>query len=395
MRDFTPFTPDPVQNPSGTLNTYGINPDEQLMVYNDTIYGLRCEFADGTWDVIPAAWNKDFIKSFPMGYVKWSIYNQMSVNPADYPQTEVYGILYEQGEHVPSVNQSMQRAFNITGGKVSTTSTASIDNEGNASGSAFLKSVLSGQTNPSVLFTNDGAGYIAQLIASVLVTVFQISDTDPVVALGAVSHLVEILGTLTSNGLITANAGIDTTTLDATGKVTASGGLGVAGGLTVDTLTSSGLATLNAIADVLVNSGKMGVAASGDTIDASSTTARYDKIRAAGDWYLQIPGGTTRLHVSETLVDTTGVGGLTGNFMFPDGSKFSGMHTWSASSGSTTGVTVSHYCNKAPQDSLAVPNSGASYGSATCGIGNVTSTTLLVTQGASLSGTWGLSITYN
>lgn len=121
---------DPSVATSGTIDTLGVNPNEQLMLYNDSLYGLKLTFADGSIDVIPPSWNKDFIlKTVPMGKVTWETY--VTITATNYPVSLVYGSLYEPDEHVSSVNAGMQRGFTLTGGNVVSGLTSSIVNTGN------------------------------------------------------------------------------------------------------------------------------------------------------------------------------------------------------------------------------------------------------------------------
>src|SRR5712691_3555920 len=112
MRPFTSFIPSN-SNSSGTIDTHGANTNEQLVIYNDSVFGLQLTFPDTSVDILPPGWGKDFIvKSVPMGKVTWTIINQ--VQATNYPLIEVYGTLYEPDEHRPSIDTSMQRGIAVT-----------------------------------------------------------------------------------------------------------------------------------------------------------------------------------------------------------------------------------------------------------------------------------------
>lgn len=158
---------DPSQSLNGgTLDTGGINTNEQLMIYNDSIYALELKFADGSIDVIPALWNKDFIlTSVSMGKVTWTIYNQL--NLPQVPLSQVYGTLYEPEEHVARVNASMQRSVlsTIPGGIVTSTSQY-VKDDSDLTGTTFVESTISGGSTSSVKITVDGETLIKNLIIS-------------------------------------------------------------------------------------------------------------------------------------------------------------------------------------------------------------------------------------
>ncbi len=115
MRPIQSFDPS-VSVPNASIQTNGISKNEQLALFNDSIFTLLLTFQDGSIDILPACWCRDFvIKTMPMGKVAWSILNQL--NPAiNYPISSVYGVLYEPGEHIPGINALMQRGISVTGG---------------------------------------------------------------------------------------------------------------------------------------------------------------------------------------------------------------------------------------------------------------------------------------
>lgn len=158
MKLITQF--DPSTNTSGTIDTKGVNANEQLMLYNDSIFGLQLLFPDGSIDIIPAQWNKDFIiDSVPMDKVTWSIYNQLNLGGTLPPISEVYGTIYEPGEHVARVNASMQR--NVVAGIpqgvniVSGTATA-VQNDGKTVNTQFIESTVAAEGTSAVTVTNNG-----------------------------------------------------------------------------------------------------------------------------------------------------------------------------------------------------------------------------------------------
>lgn len=208
MKLITPFDPS-IPAASGIIDTQGINNNEQLMLYNDSLYGLQLTFPDGSIDVIPPSWNKDFILStVPMTKVKWTVYNQIVAT--GYPMSQVYGTIYEPEEHVASVNAGMQRGFTLTGGGLST---ATIIDDGNAVGHEFLEStVLNAPGSTWSLFNDGNNSFIGVLIANVVHKLIQIANTGNLLKLGDPAQLssVEILAGLLVDGAITVNSPIIT-----------------------------------------------------------------------------------------------------------------------------------------------------------------------------------------
>jgi len=112
MRPFPNFTPSNA-NASGTIDTKGVNKNEQLVIYNDTVFSIKLTFPDTNVDIIPPSWGKDWIlPNQPMGIVKWEVVNQ--IQGTNYPITQVYGTLYEPTEHVARLNTSMSRSPAVT-----------------------------------------------------------------------------------------------------------------------------------------------------------------------------------------------------------------------------------------------------------------------------------------
>lgn len=121
---------DPALNPSGTIITNGINKGEQILLFNSSLSCLQLEFPDKTKDVLPPSWSRDWIKSSPMGVIKYTTLFTLPLSGQ--PVSLLYGTLYEPGEHVSSVNQALQYVYAI-GNTVNTTgSGATLINKLNA-----------------------------------------------------------------------------------------------------------------------------------------------------------------------------------------------------------------------------------------------------------------------
>src|SRR5260370_29800841 len=105
IKDFDPSIP----AGSGVIDTHGVNKNEQLWLVNDSHYILQLTFADESIDYLPAECLKDFIKAnVAMGKVSWQVFDTVS-GAASFPMVHCYGILYEDGEHIPSGTASFIR----------------------------------------------------------------------------------------------------------------------------------------------------------------------------------------------------------------------------------------------------------------------------------------------
>lgn len=370
----TPFNPQ--ASTSGIIQTNGVNANEQLMLYNDSPVGLRLTFPDGSTDILPPGWNKDFIlKSVAMSKVTWVQYN--SIVATGYPASQVYGTIYEPDEHVASINASMQRGFTLTGGSASlSSSVGNIVNDGNPSGTFIIEVTVSGAPGSSIVLKSDGTITLAELIANVVTPFLQsFPGTATILKLGESGKTVEVVGTLTVDSTILANGGVNTNTIrdDVNGNVAAD--------------LSAGTGDINFKQQVIIENQKnvLGKDTGGTAriilfIGAGSDTI----LRACGvgsQILLQTQDGTNQGTVNANgftipKANSHGFTWFNGNFI-PEISFFTGTgsgtynHGWNGSG--ETGVPFWI----APIVTVA--------GSATQGYDSVTSTQVHVTLGAALA----------
>lgn len=492
MKLVTPF--DPTVGTTGYINTNGINAGEQIVLYNDSLIGLALTFSDGSSDILPASWAKDYIvKNTPMGRVKWDFYNTISL--INYPISLVYGSLYEPGEHVASVNTPIPRSFSVgntsavptTGGTGGVAT--SIVNDGGTLDLLIVEAKPTGDSTSAVTLSNSGhlvlgdafspgrftlTGSIGsvtidttgqveidnRLLVNLIKAVtgndltldvetahkiaFQINNTDVVqltasglaVLSGASSKIT--LGTLTGTGiadlLLNAATGqkvsltinnVEVAKFDATNGLTmaASQNINSTGTANLTNISSVGIANFAQIMCPLVDidntgtganprfyanstDGSMilqlpngtdvlrfevdgsitclgatnnllaGLGSKGVKRSAFDDTGADTYFKAPSHVIFQIPNGTTILTISAAGLQISSPG-TTSNLVMPDGSKFSGIHQFTASSG----VATNHGCNKTPQGITAVPNGGAT----TQGVTALTSTQITIATGSAVS----------
>lgn len=277
MKVITQFDPSQL---SGRLNIGGVNEGQQLVLYNDSRFGMVLTFADRTQEIIPAAWGRDYVKTnIPIDVVEWTVF--VTLQGDTYPVSVCYGVLYEPGEHIPSFNNSIQRGMQVTGGNLQTVSQVSVlQNDGNAANQQIIEAKVSGQTNSTITLTNDGLLLLNVLIGAGLVQVMKTQNAGSLLLLGASAKVVEILGNFTVDGSSSLDNGAITT--DGSGKIIAS------------KLQS------NVVNDSAGNSW------------ASITPGSVTRIQNATQVAIQVPGGSGVLSVVSTGINVSGDIGFSG-----------------------------------------------------------------------------------
>jgi hypothetical protein len=331
-----------INNPDGgIITTNGINANEQLVLYNDSLCAIELFFQDQSQDILPPSWCKDWVREMPMGDIKFTI--PFTLNLTGNPISLLYGVIYEDGEHIPSINSPMQRSISVGNNEgINVSTTNSLVNNGNAADTTIIESTVSGQSTPSVTLTNDGLLQLS-VISNALIQLIKTQTADPLLILGAASHILQVLSTLElTSGVITTN--------------------------NTQVFNSSGY----------------------DTFIGARGTNNVLHLQA---------GGTDLVTISNTLFNVIStplklsLGDLqigNGKLVFNDGSHVSRMHGFSG----TGSGTFNHNCGTTPNlIMLTTANPGG--GSQTLGYNpsTLTSTTVDVTAGAGLP--WvGLAIVY-
>ena len=87
----------------GNFDAQGATRGEQIVLWNISPYTIMLTFPDGSYDFIPAFWNRSFVlEGIPLGIINYSVINTLPLSSS--LLNYCYGILYEPGEHVPYVN---------------------------------------------------------------------------------------------------------------------------------------------------------------------------------------------------------------------------------------------------------------------------------------------------
>lgn len=288
---------------NGPINVGAANEGSKLLLYNESPFNLDIDFLNGSQSILHAWEARYWTLDGDTKQVEWSI--DTALNVSGPPISLVMGELYDASEKLEGTYPlALIRQTNVGNqGGIATTSSTGITNDGNNAGTSIIEATVSGQTQSSVSLTNDALLKLLVVIAGALVQVLKTNNADPVLQLGAASHITELLGTLQLDnplqfGSASAQKFLDTLGggsifLDASSNTDLTlnapnqgGGHQInfqVGGVTYATLTSGGM---------IFGSGKMqiGEIAAGDRIAVVNST--YIKSTAGNKVIFQIPGGT-------------------------------------------------------------------------------------------------------
>lgn len=243
------------------------------------------------------------------------------------------------GEKLPPGNWPVTVPAQTVSAKVSTVT--DLINDGNISGHQFLESTVSGAPGSTWSFTNDGnASFIGVLVANIVDKLIQISNVDPLLAIGIAGHLTEVLGSLTIDQVLTI-----------TGNMIANGGMNintirdnVAGNVQV-TLAAAGITIANILtltSNLNLNGGSIfdsqgnGVIAVTDTGGVTQNT----RLQSTSVINFQVPGGTSIAHIDSTgfHLDAGAVAFLSGSFAHVQ--RFTGTGNGTVATGVTNPFSI-------------------------------------------------------
>lgn len=321
----------------------------KILLYNESNYNLKLDFYNGSNSILHAWEARYWTLDGDTPQVNWSVESVLAMtNP---PISSVKGELYEPNEKLEgNYPVGLIRATTVGnpgGVTTSVASTNAIINDGNAIGTSIIESTVTGQSSSSVKIFNDGTGTIAELIGGILVQVVKLAATDPVLALGAASHLVEVLGNLQTDGTFT----IANTTHSTSMRVDTSGNFFMK---SVDN------------AEFALGVGNV----DGSIIDAFAGATTF--IKSPSDIQLQVPSGTTVAKIDGTGLNFNATGkGIT----WKTGDTLSVTHKFT---GNGSG-TYSHGCVTTPFAILPICTTVNS--SMTMGVDSITTTQVHVTCG--------------
>jgi hypothetical protein len=347
---------------TGIMKTGGINNDEQIVLYNDSLYGMTLTFGDRSIDIIPPQWSKDFIKkNIPMGDIAWNVF--ITIQATGYPVSQCYGTVYEQDEHIPSINAGMQRGFTLTGGNLNVNNTT-LSNEGQPSNLQVVD--IGTVTNPSLWLIDNDHFAIAIEIAGVKHVIFVGSITGNPLQIGQSSDTAEFKGNVLVDGTLV------------TGTTTLNNGASVTGG---DINLNSAHNLLNALA-VQTNtiediSGNTYVSITpGATTRISSNTGGQVVLQLSGATQFSM-NGTDVISQLQYTAPKYILGGSSGNYAGYVGS-WSRIATGTYTS-STSAKTVNHGLGAAPTNVMIT--GGVSTSSSSSGADTYGATTFTVIDG--------------
>ena len=322
---------------------YSLNNPGMLRVFNESGCGLNIQFNDGTDDFVPAgAW-----PIFPLGPNVTSMTWTVQYIIPNAPIAQMVLVYYYPGEPIPQNVVLGNSPIGITG-NVTTSSVQSLSNEGNPDGQLVVDIGDVTVADLIKLFTDHFFFKVDQ--SGTAHSVLQGNTSGNPLQIGQAGDIAEVLGKLTVDQALTALLGA-----------------AVTNGLVTDTLDVTGIATF--VGEPVFESG-FGAPASTDIHqNVDSTNAIFHDI-----------GG---VHILESKSSGVYIGQrlnlLSGSMTRINGGSVNGT--------SGSAITVTHGLGAVPTIVLATPNL-AQPGSATIGIGNITSTTFELTFGAGGNAMW-------
>lgn len=181
----------------GTIVTNGINPKEQLVLYNSSLVCFKLTFADQTTDIIPPSWAKSFKKPNAIGTVYYQPIFTITAEPGAQPVSVCYGSIYEANEQIDDLNVPLQYIYNIgnSGGIPVTNNT--LFNTGNNPGTTVVSIQPNDATSPTVTIDNSGNMTIYSDNAGILTLLLKlVAGATPAIQIGASTVTAEMLGNL-------------------------------------------------------------------------------------------------------------------------------------------------------------------------------------------------------
>lgn len=228
MIPITPF--DPTTATTGTITQTALNPCSTVYLMNQSPIILLLTFPNGDKQVLQPWYVRAFENKKP-GPISWQHLYNLSIVGA--PIKIVTGEIYESSEIKRSeLPQGPTSLLSYIGNSVPvSTSTDSIVNDGNVTGTTIIEATQSGSSGSNVLVDNSGNVTIQQYVSSTLTQLFKIvagvATNGTNVFISTVNHVTSILGKLLVKDIITASGdlrlgrqGVDASVLDTGGADT-------------------------------------------------------------------------------------------------------------------------------------------------------------------------------
>jgi hypothetical protein len=362
---------DPSAQTSGTFPLSNLsNGIGKILVKLEANWSIKLELPDRSVDVASAWTESLFNCTGPQGQVTWSQYMQLVSNSP--PQSMCTIIGYDNNEVVPGTYPlALVRQANLGNPIAVATAATSVQNDGNIAGSSVLESTVTGQVSSNQTWTNDSQVNLSLIIGGIFVQWLKTQNIDPLVQLGAMSHLVQILGSLTVNQnlTVTGNSTIGGTLTAGTfapSSINTPGGVTVGGNLTVNG-TSHQTGAIDIYAGLISHAGDI------QAYNGAGFNSTVGSINAGGD---SNSLGTTTFTNGTAIIggdhEFNGHHALdVGQLKFNNGNLISGINCGKFTPGGVSG-TINHGLVGTPD---AVMISCAQNGStATCSASNYTST---------------------
>jgi hypothetical protein len=291
MRTITPF--DPSATASGKIQTNLANACAVLYLINESHIGIKLTFADGSTGVVPAWFTRAFRLTTPNAPVEWS--QLYTLNASSTPTNPlVFGEGYEPNEvdWRQLATGPLTRQINVGNTIPVASSTTSVVNDGNAANTSVVEATQSGAGGSNLLIENDGTISVKEGTTTLLDLLKIIPGATIAVLLGSATRAVQAVGDLfMSTGKLGVTAAGDV--LDASSATVTNLKARTAGTINLQSPDGTTQAAVSS-AGLILTAGKVGVSTAGDVIDASSATTTYVKARSTGNVTFQTPDGTSQ-----------------------------------------------------------------------------------------------------
>lgn len=353
-----------------------------LQIYNESGVTVSFNSDNGAiQQVIPAGAWPQF--QLPPGINNFT-WTALSVIPKA-PVTTFYAIYYAPNEQVPPTPQLGNSPIS---GSTTTSSIQTLSNEGNPAGQLVIDIGDSTLTQLVEFFTDH---FILQVDkAGIAHYVLRGQTTGNAALIGQTGDTSEVQGQLLVDQLLTAALGI---------AISASG-LSVVGGTITDTLTDNGALTVKGVSSLDNGAISSDGAGNWNVNSLEIGASQIVHTSGTGNTVVQAPAGKSEIDLNDgagnqmmvvndsqsAAAPTNATSAATVAKMFFNIGAIKDING-STSTTCGSGTTISHGLSGTPNLLVATP-SIAQPGSATVGIGNLTSTTFRATVGAGTALSW-------
>ncbi len=376
---------DPSAQTNGIIAVGAADENAKLLIYNESSINVGLDFLNGNQCVIHANEARIVVLDSNTQEIHWFQHSVVAVIGASISLfiMELYGGSEELSGTYPISLTRTTITGNPSGVATTVTSTQTqLVNDGAVAATTLVESTQASSTGSNVFVTNSGNAYLAEYVASVYQKIFQVVAGATVgIILGATNRAVQVVGDLFFKGTLGVVVAGDILDGGSTGatylKVRALGGPIVfhAGNVQIAQLDSTGI----------------GIAASHDLVDVSSSTVTYFKAKGTNAGATLQAQGTGSVTLQSGGLNSIVCGGTNGTFNYGNltmqnagkiNLNVGGIKDLSTFSGTGNG-TFNHGLSGVPVDCWVTTSASSS--TQTVGCTTFTATQVTITTGAGLA----------